>query len=46
MLTKEKIKRILLKNNYFIEGKFSAISSVICPLSDSRSAILGDDCAL
>jgi hypothetical protein len=46
MLTKGKIKRIRLGNNYFIEGKFSAISSDISAFSDSISAILGDDCAL
>ena len=46
MLTKEKIKRIQQKNSYFIEGKFSVISSLISKSSDSSSVILGDDCAL
>ena len=46
MLIKEKIKRIQQKNSYFIEGKFSVISSVISKSSDSSSVILGDDCDL
>ena len=43
---KEKIKRILLGNNHFIDSGLSVISSLLAEYSDSISAILGEDCAL